>query len=153
MIVSCTGHRPDKLGGYGPAAQAHVYQIAYDWLETFRPSELCSGMALGWDQACAEAAIVLGIPLVAIVPFAGQEARWPAPSQEHYRLLLAHATRVWQVSTGGYDSVKMLIRNQRLVERGDLLLAMFDGTPGGTQHAVNYAKGLRKPIINLVTKL
>jgi hypothetical protein len=35
-------------------------------------------MARGWDLALAKAAVELGLPLFAAIPFVGQESRWPA---------------------------------------------------------------------------
>lgn len=151
MIVSATGHRPDKLGGYSPAAQCRVYSVAYEWLEAFRPALLVSGMALGWDQACAEAAIVLDIPVRAAVPFAGQESKWPAHSQEHYRLLLSRCAEVRVIAPGGYSPFAMQMRNEVMVEWADLILALWDGSTGGTANCLSDARtyGDRRPIINL----
>ena len=53
------------------------------------PSEVISGMALGWDMALAQAAINLGIPFIAAVPFIGQENMWIKKTQEYYKELLS----------------------------------------------------------------
>ena len=152
LIVAATGHRPDKLGGYAPAAQGRVYTVAYEWLQCFRPDQLISGMALGWDQACAEAALALDIPLIAALPFEGQELRWPPASQEHYRMLLAHASDVRVVSVGGYSPFSMQIRNEAMVRWCDMLLALWNGSAGGTYNCLTYNRsyGSRaKPVVNL----
>jgi uncharacterized phage-like protein YoqJ len=59
-------------------------------------------MALGWDLAFARASVELGIPLIAAVPFEGQEAMWSPESQAKYRALLAEAETVHVVSPGAY---------------------------------------------------
>lgn len=89
---------------------------------------------------------MLGIPITAAVPFAGQESQWPAASQKLYRDLLAKAARVEVVSSGGYAASKMQRRNEWMVDHCDRLLAVWDGTPGGTANCIGYALAKRKPI-------
>lgn len=60
-----TGHRPDKLGGYGAGVSSRLVDLARAALLRCRPNEVMSGMALGWDTALALGAIELGIPLTA----------------------------------------------------------------------------------------
>jgi ribonuclease HI/uncharacterized phage-like protein YoqJ len=50
-----------------------------------------SGMDLGAAQAGAAAAVELGLPLVAVLPFPDPEARWPADVRDRYRRLLEAA--------------------------------------------------------------
>ncbi|HEX2039234.1 MAG TPA: RNase H family protein, partial [Acidimicrobiales bacterium] len=47
-----------------------------------------SGMDLGAAQAGAEAAIEVGVPLVAVLPFPDFDARWPADVRVRYRRFL-----------------------------------------------------------------
>lgn len=51
MIICATGHRPNKLGGYGRDVYARLVKLAYDYLAVQKPDAVISGMALGWDQA------------------------------------------------------------------------------------------------------
>jgi hypothetical protein len=67
LIVAGTGHRPDKLGGYSDDAFNLLVKIAKHWLEMNKPTRVISGMALGWDQALATAAVEVDIPFVAAV--------------------------------------------------------------------------------------
>lgn len=149
MIVAATGHRPDKLGGYaiGPATQRLI--LARRWLEVVRPSSVISGMALGWDQAWAQAAVDLGIPFVAAVPFIGQEKAWPPMSQFAFEQLLKCAAEVVIVSRGGYSVRAMHARNEWMVDHCDLLAALWDGTSGGTDGCVAYAAKVGRPMVNL----
>ena len=50
-----------------------------------------SGLDLGAAQAGATAAVEVGVPLVAVLPFPDPEARWPADVRERYRRLLEAA--------------------------------------------------------------
>lgn len=155
MITICgTGHRPDKLGGYGEEAGARLYGLAYGQLDAMlsvsrEEITVISGMALGWDMALARAAAVLNIPWIAAVPFIGQESAWPMETQERYHQLLATASRTVVVSPGGYSSVKMQLRNQWMVNNSDIVLAVWDGSEGGTRNCIKYAEKCGKPTYNL----
>lgn len=149
MIVAATGHRPAKLGGYGPDAARRRLVLARSWLEVVRPTRVVSGMALGWDQDWAQAAVDLGIPFVAAVPFIGQERAWPELSQRTFAVLLARAAEVVIVSPGGYSPGAMHARNHWMVDRCDLLAALWDGSSGGTADCVGYAERVGRPMVNL----
>lgn len=154
MIVSGTGHRPNKLGGYSKKAFNHLVSIAEEWLKENKPSKVISGMALGWDQALAQAAINCKIPLIAAIPFKGQESAWPQESQYYYMRLLEKAENIHIISEGGYSPSKMQIRNEWMVDNSDLVLAMYDGTKGGTQNCIKYIMSKHnKQYINLYNKL
>lgn len=141
LIVAFTGHRPDKLGGYkSNPLQSWVRRQIRIHLEALAPSGAISGMALGVDQWAAEELLLLGVPFVAAVPFVGQEARWPSESQERYRDLLARAFRVVHVSPPPYAAWKMQVRNQWMVNHCAKLIAVWDGSSGGTSNCVSYAE-------------
>lgn len=143
-----TGHRPDKLGGYDPRVQAKVEDFAAWYLRQHRPALFVSGMAQGWDQACAQACVDLGIPWEAAVPFPGQESKWPRDSQERYRTLLSRATKVIEVSPR-YSVKAMMERNKYMVRRASGVIALWDGSLGGTCNCVQFATALDVPIVNL----
>jgi hypothetical protein len=83
MTTWCaTGHRPEKLGGYSDEARHRLEQFAVTYLRYYAPDLFISGMAQGWDQACAYACTVLSIPWTAAIPFAGQESMWPDAAQK-----------------------------------------------------------------------
>lgn len=58
MIYTATGHRPPHLGGYGDEARAKLLRFARQEIERIAAAEpldkLNSGMALGFDCACAQ---------------------------------------------------------------------------------------------------
>jgi uncharacterized phage-like protein YoqJ len=154
MIIAGTGHRPAKLiargvNAYRPQVFFRLVDLAYAALVRYQPSEVISGMALGWDQALALAASQLGIPFVAYVPFRGQESKWPEASQEQYRELLNAASSAVIVCAGGYAPSKMARRNAAMVNDTDLVLALWDGSSGGTGNCVRYAESKKVPVVNL----
>jgi uncharacterized phage-like protein YoqJ len=149
MIVAGTGHRPDKLGGYNNDTYLKLVEIAEEWLIENKPSKVISGMALGWDQALAQAAINCNIPLIAAVPFEGQERMWSDKSKRYFNKLLSMAESVTYVCEEGYAPYKMQVRNEWMVNNSDLILAMWDGTNGGTGNCIKYANKANKTIVNL----
>lgn len=149
MIIAGTGHRPNKLGGYrvpNPTFNSVMEGMDKILLE-LRPDAVICGMALGVDQWLAELCIFNGIPYIAAIPFQGFDSRWPEPSRVKYRQLLDAASRVEVVCTGGYEPWKMQRRNEWMVDNCDRLLAVFDGTDGGTANCVRYARNCGKSIL------
>lgn len=149
MIVAGTGHRPDKLGGYHAAVAEQLATLACETLQLLKPVRVISGMALGWDTALAVAAHRLGVPFSAYVPFVGQESKWPRASQDSYHKLLKRAQCVEVIAPGGYSSAAMQQRNERMVDDCDLLLALWNGTPGGTANCVRYAERAERLTLNV----
>jgi len=145
MIVAFTGHRPNKLGGYNlpNPTYIHVCQQIDKQLRELNPKKVISGMALGVDQWAAYIAIKLGIPFIAAIPFEGQEKKWPDSSQKTYNRLLSKAYDIVYVSSPGYSAHKMQVRNQWMVDQCDTLIAIYDGSKGGTGNCVEYAQSLK----------
>lgn len=148
-IVVATGHRPDKCGGFTTPARLLLKQIAIDWLAALNPRGAVSGMALGWDTAIVEACLHLGLPYVACIPFRGQESQWPSSSRRTYHEYLRKAANVIVCSSGPYSSYKMQIRNERMIDmaleygpgsNNSILLALWNGTSGGTENCLLYAR-------------
>lgn len=152
MIVAGTGHRPGKLGGYGTEAARKTYSVAEQWLLDRTPDVVISGMAIGWDQALASAAIGQGIELWAYVPFPGQDARWPMQSRKLYEWILERAGTVRYV-TDHFTRNAFQARNEAMVDNADIVLALWNGdSEGGTFNCVQYATKKDKVIINLWEK-
>jgi uncharacterized phage-like protein YoqJ len=149
MIVAGTGHRPEKLGGYNIETQMRVLQLATNYLRGAKPDLVISGMAQGWDIALAQASKNLGIPYDAYVPFMGQETVWPQAARLYYHELLKHAREVFIVSPGGFTNAAMTKRNQAMVRNCDKLIALWDGSPGGTGNCIAYATFMGKRYYNL----
>lgn len=154
MRIAITGHRPDKLGGdysmESPLVQKIVVRLQ-ELIDLHKPSQMISGMALGVDTIWALLALQNSITLIAAIPFKGQESKWIPESVELYLSILEKATVV-VISPGGYSASKMQIRNEYMVDNCDLLIAVWDGTPGGTANCVKYAKSKGKEIIRINPK-
>lgn len=152
MIWAATGHRPDKLGGYG--VESRLIAIAQDWIVKAKPEKVIIGMALGWDQAVGKACLAWGIPYIAAVPFIGQANKWPAESQMTYWRLLDKASSIVTISDGPYSAKAMQQRNRWMVDNSQSIVALWNGCiTGGTANCIKYAMKKRRPIENLWDRL
>jgi predicted Rossmann fold nucleotide-binding protein DprA/Smf involved in DNA uptake len=105
-------------------------------------------MALGGDTLFALACLELEIPLLAAIPFCDQEKRWPKASKElYYEILNNKLVTSHIVTQGAYNLTAFQIRNEYMVDLCDKLLAIHDGTRGGTYNTVRYAQSIDKDII------
>lgn len=150
MILTITGHRPPKLGGYdlpNPVFQAVMEGIDRS-LIALRPERLVSGMALGVDQWALDSCILNDIPYTAAVPFQGFSRNWPHKSQEHFQYFMARADKVVYTTEGNppYSDQLLHHRNQWMVMNSDAVLAVWDGSSGGTANCVRFAKACGKPV-------
>jgi uncharacterized phage-like protein YoqJ len=153
MVIAVTGHRPDKLGkeyGMDGPISKKIYTELEKIVLQLKPTKMITGMALGVDMIFAGVAIRNNIPFVASIPFLGQESKWPKQSQNLYNKILSKASETVVVSSGAYANWKMQKRNEWMVDRCELLVAVWDGTEGGTYNCVNYAvdKGVEIRRIN-----
>lgn len=154
MIAAFAGHRPDKLGGYklpNPTYIKVCKKLEAALIE-LKPEKCISGMALGIDQWAASICIKLGIPFIAAIPFVGQERVWPEESKRIYKILLGKASEQIVVSEGGYAAQKLQIRNEWMVDNCDKLIAVWDGTQGGTGNCYKYAESVNKDIYRINPK-
>lgn len=161
---SFTGHRPAKLPwGYNEqdprcvdlkTRLADALEAAY--AEGYRHF-LC-GMAQGCDLYFCECALALrqrheGVTVEAVIPCPTQADRWPRAEQERYRQLV-DACDLETVVSAQYHSGCMLRRDRYLVDHASLLVAVFDGSAGGTRYTIQYAisRGLNVVDLPVVQK-
>ena len=154
-----TGHRPDKLpwglDEQDPRCAALKRSLARE-LERLRRRGFChfiSGMAMGCDFYFAEAALALreaypGITVEGAVPCPTQPQRWPEALRRRWREILDRCD-LETVVQQDYDRWCMFRRDRYMVDRSAAVLAVFDGTPGGTQYTLNYAMDKKREILLL----
>ena len=159
--ISCcfTGHRPEKLPWRYREADlrclslkrriADAAEAAYE--EGYRHF-LC-GMALGCDLYFCEAVLRLretrpGVTLEAAIPCPTQADAWPPAQRERYARLVA-ACDYETVVSAQYTPHCMHRRDRYMVDHASLLIAAFDGTPGGTRYTVAYAMGRGLSVVDL----
>lgn len=149
--VAFTGHRTyrDEAREQLSAALEALYNRGF---RTF-----LSGMALGFDLAAAEAVVSLrgrhpGVRLVAAVPFRGQADRFPAAQRRRYEAILARADEV-VVLADEYHRGCYARRNDFLVDHAAVVVAWYDGSPGGTRYTVERARTRGREIVYLSPQL
>ena len=145
-----TGYRPSKMPwGYDETDTRCVefrfrLREALEYLIGQGYTNFMSGGALGFDQMAAEIVLSLRekyswVRLIMVIPFDGQADKWSREQRERWLEIIEASDRVIRISHE-YDKGVFFKRNHYLVENADLLLAAFDGQPGGTAGTVAYAK-------------
>lgn len=156
LFAMITGHRSQKLGGFGvnPIAarvQAHLRETLTALHGRIPNLHGLTGMALGCDQWYAELCVSLHIPYTAFIPFQGQERLWPAPSQAQYRALLVQAMAIQcpalEASRLSAHEIRraLLDRNTAMVRQSHAAIAVWDGQPSGTGDAVGKLQAAHIP--------
>jgi hypothetical protein len=131
------------------------------WCRGDRGVEVVTGGAIGWDQDAAGVALRAGVPYALYQPFVGQESVWPAESRAVYAELVRRASRVVLLcperpADRGHAGRLLLDRNKALLVPSvpepptDVVVAVWDGSSGGTSHCVRHAESLGIPVVNLL---
>ena len=145
-----TGHRPQKLpwgmNEDDPRCLALKREIAarLDAVYELGYRRFLCGMAIGCDMYFAEAVLALrekygDVTLEAAIPFGDQPGRWSQKLRLRYNKLIDSADQV-TVLQYGYTPDCMMRRNRYMVDHASLLLACYDGRPGGTMNTILYAE-------------
>ena len=145
-----TGHRPMKLpwgmNEDDPRCLALKAELAarLEGLYALGFRRFLCGMAIGCDMYFAEAVLALredhpDVRLEAVIPFGDQPGRWNERQRRRYNSLIDRADRVTVLQTV-YTSDCMMRRNRWMVDRSSILLACYDGRPGGTMNTILYAE-------------
>jgi uncharacterized phage-like protein YoqJ len=150
MIIAVTGHRPDKLGNeynmdgkYSNFINKEIQKL----IDEYKPNKGISGMALGVDTIFAINILYSNIPLIAAIPFEGQESKWIQESKDlYFEILNNPLTEKKYVCEPGYANWKMQRRNEWMVDHCDVLIAVWNGSAGGTCNCIKYAKSQKKEI-------
>jgi uncharacterized phage-like protein YoqJ len=146
--LAVTGHQPFLLGGYGHDVSRRLRRVAFDWLQANTPREVMSGLAAGWDTAVADAAVSLGIPLIAALAYRGQADLWPEEARNEHARLVAAAGEIYLYAEAKEHGC-FTRRDRWVLERGDMVLALWSGVDGGTARAIATANKLEKPVVNV----
>ena len=164
MNICVTGYRPSKLPArYGYDIHNKAWQelkrafqdvSLFLWGQYGTDLTIYTGMALGVDQAFAEAGFELrkiypNIKIMAAIPCYNHEVKWPIKSRELYHKILEQCSAAYHITKSTFTPDCMEIRNRWMVDHSDLVIAVYDGKSGGTRNCINYAKKQNKPIITI----
>lgn len=143
------------------AITGHQRRAGIDWiwvenalrhemeLQARSATQLWSCLATGADTIAAEAALAQGIGLGALIPHRGYELGYDWEDRQRYDRLVDAAEIVDRIAVEKSATVH-LDAGRKLVERADVLLAVWDGKPaggpGGTADVIAYAKDRRMDV-------
>ena len=176
MITICfTGHRPNNknLGGYNwntPKNKQIIEALKNQIIKTMDEANdnmftfVCGG-ALGIDQMAFSivedlrntSAKAIFIELAS--PFKEQDCKWNQFDRDRFQKQVKLADTVTYVDLLNdykvdiylpniYYPAKMELRNHYMVDKSDIVIAVYDGSEkGGTRNCVKYAKERNKKII------
>lgn len=163
MVCAFTGHRPAKY-----PFMADKKAEKYISLKTVLKKEIIkkisggtgtflTGMALGTDMLAAETVLELkeeypSLKLTAVVPCEDQCRWWKEKDVSEYERILSLCDEKIVLSSR-YTPYCMHVRNKYLVDHADSMIAVWDGSPGGTGGTVALArkKGVPVTLIDPVT--
>lgn len=161
-LKSCcafSGHRPNSLPwGYNEndINCLKLKQILFCQIKQLTQTgytDFLSGLAIGSDTWTAQAVLALReknpqLKLHCILPCKNQADKWPAYAHERYRAILEQADSIVYTSRN-YHKDCMLERNRFMVEKTELLLAVYDERRqrSGTSAAIRHAQKLGRKVI------
>lgn len=148
--VCFTGHRSQKLpwrfNEEDERCRAMRDKLRSEIEKTIKrgyKSFLC-GMALGFDMISAETVIDLKkqhpIKIIGALPCKTQDIKWAIKDRERYKNLLEKLDAIRCVYDEYIGSECMLERNRYMVNNSSLMIALFNGLPGGTKSTIDYAR-------------
>lgn len=144
-----TGHRETKLPWRGDESDgrcAALKESIYDAVEAVyrsgRTHFIC-GMATGCDFYFCEAVLELRqshpeVTLEAAIPCEGQSNGWSAEQRRRYDRLVAECD-YHTVVQREYSPDCFIRRNHYMVDSSSVLIAAYNGRPGGTMSTLLYA--------------
>ncbi len=151
-----TGHRPEKLSipekRLALLLEAEIRKAIDGGFTTY-----ITGMAKGTDLVAAEIVLRLRkqddrLKLICALPHPGFGLHWGGGWSERFQRVLARADLERTIcSTFSYNSYQA--RNEWMVNHSSLMIAVFNGTAGGTKNTLDYAKRQGVPCIVISEKV
>ena len=138
-----TGHRPNKLHQDEQTIK-RALTVAIDQAIARGFTTFITGMAQGTDIWAAE--IVLArraqnpaLKLICALPHPDFEKTWRAEWQSRYRAVRS-AADLEKTICPAYSKAAYQKRNMWMVDHSALVIAVFNGEPGGTLNTIQYAQ-------------
>lgn len=111
-------------------------------------AEWVVGGAVGLDSHAAEFAMSHGIKFSLVLPFpSAVMTKFWSPAQRDVLARSVKQCSKLSVLAPAYDKMVYQARNVRMVDMSDMLVAFFDGSPGGTANCVRYAASMGKTVV------
>lgn len=158
-----TGYRPQKMAFGFDEADPRCVDFKKRLANTIQMlidtgyKHFISGGAMGMDMYAAEAVVEFRndnpeIILEMVSPYDTQAAKWPHDLQARHDRLFALADIV-TVTGHEYTKGALFARNRYIVTNADVLLAAYDGKPGGTAMTCDLARTYNIPVIKIKPSL
>lgn len=149
--VCFTGHRPDKLVGCEDKAREALSK-AIDNVISNGFCTFITGMCPGIDVIAGEIVVEKrklnpDIHLIAAMPYPRFAFNWDGWG-DRVQKLMRSADYVCNVSTTYTGRGVFQKRNVWMVDHSSLLVAYWNGTPGGTKNTVDYAQKANLHMVN-----
>ena len=151
-----SGYRPEKLpweeNEDDPRCGALIDKLAVitERIHQTGIRHFITGMARGCDTFFCEAVLNLrekaAVTVEAAIPYERQAARWREEERERYRRLLERCDHLTYVGRE-YTRSCNLRRNRYMVDNSSVMIAVYDGKPGGTKYTLEYASRRNLEII------
>ena len=147
-----TGHRPEKLTRSEEYIKNELRKEILSAID-FGCTTFISGMARGTDIWAAEIIIDLrnsGMPikLICASPFEGFEHSWEDTWKLRYKDVLAKADLVRYICKH-YSRSCFQIRNQWMVDHATRVIAVYNGSAGGTRNTIRYANAENIDVVTI----
>ena len=164
MIVKATtccftGHREAKLPWLSYEDDSRCLELKKRLFDTVEAVYLSGarhficGMANGTDMYFGEAVLKLrdmygDLTLEAAIPYEGQASRWPERLRTRWQAIASRCDYK-TVIQAQYTSGCMMRRNRYMVDSSSVIIAVYNGSPGGTMQTLLYAMRSKLEIIEL----
>ena len=152
--IGITGHRDLGNAKTQTFVCEEIKKLLLKLQEEHRRLNALSALAEGADTIFAREALELGIPLIAVIPFAEYEDDFTKrESLEQFKGLLQQAEKVIRLDYRHRSDKAYLEGGKWVVDHSDLLCAVWNGKPaagkGGTGDVVAYALNKSCPVIHI----
>ena len=146
-----SGHRSNKLPWkYQETGETFVniktqIKTKIEWAIQNNYKRFITGMALGIDMLCAELVLSLknkypNIQLECAIPCKNQTRNWQTKNIIGYNQIISKADLITFVSYKNYYKGCMQKGNKYMVDKSNLLIAIYNGCAGGTKQTIEYAR-------------
>ena len=148
-----TGHRPEKL----ILSEAEIKSLLEKAIDTAVQNgftTFISGMAPGVDIWAAETVLAKKksnntIRLICAVPYPDFGVKRSFAEMQRYDRIIENSDYIKYVSTHYFPGCYQ-VRNEYMVDRSSLVIALFNGQNSGTKNTVDYASSKGIKVINLL---
>ena len=151
-----TGHRPEKME-LGEKEIKSLLEKAIDKAIAEGYVTFITGMAMGTDIWAAE--IVLErkkrnneLHLICALPHPNFESRRSMTEKMRFNKIIKNADLVKEINNHYFKGCYQ-VRNEWMVDRSNLMIAVFNGQKSGTKNTVDYAKRRGVQVTNVLDSI